>query len=171
MELKTTIKHCFLQSILVNVLIFIDQMTKQMAVMYLKNQPDIPIIKDIFELSYVENRGAAFGMMQNQQTFFFIMTVIVLIGIIWIYNRIPEEKRYLPLKGVLIVLSAGAIGNLIDRVRLNYVVDFFYFKLIDFPVFNVADIYVVCSVFLLAFLILFYYKEEELDGILKVKKS
>lgn len=171
MEKKTKRINYVCLVLMVGLLIFLDQMTKKMAVLHLKDQPDIPILKGIFELSYVENRGAAFGMMQNRQTFFLIMTGIVLVGIVWIYSRLPMEKRYLPMKAVLIVLTAGAIGNLIDRVKLNYVVDFFYFKLIDFPVFNVADIYVVCAVFCLAFLVLFYYKEEEIDGILKVKKS
>lgn len=151
-------------------LIAFDQFTKNLAVSHLKEQADIPILKGIFELSYVENRGAAFGMMQNKQGFFLIMTAVVLIGIFWLYYKIPLDKRYFPLRAVLVLLTSGAIGNFIDRASQNYVVDFFYFKLIDFPVFNVADIYVVVSVFCLAFLILFYYKEEEIDEILKVGK-
>ena len=170
MKKNTKIINYVCPLLMVSLLIFLDQMTKNMAVLYLKDQPDIPILKGIFELSYVENRGAAFGMMQNRQTFFLIMTGIVLVGIGWLYCKLPMEKRYIPMRVVLTVLTAGAIGNLIDRVKLNYVVDFFYFKLIDFPVFNVADIYVVCAVFCLAFLVLFYYKEEEIDRILKVKK-
>ena len=67
--------------------------------------------------------------------------------------------------GICILFFAGALGNFIDRVFRNYVVDFFYFKLIDFPVFNVADIYVTVGTFILAFLLLFYYKEEDLDRI------
>ena len=151
-------------------LIAFDQFTKNLAVSHLKEQADIPILKGIFELSYVENRGAAFGMMQNKQGFFLIMTAVVLVGILWLFHKIPQDKRYLPLRAVLVLLTSGAIGNFIDRASQNYVVDFFYFKLIDFPVFNVADIYVVVSVFCLAFLILFYYKEEEFDEILKVGK-
>lgn len=148
-------------------LIFLDQITKYMAQSGLKDQPAIPIIKDVFELSYVENRGAAFGIMQNQQWFFIVMTAAVLAVLAWFFHKIPVERRYLPLSGCMTTLTAGAIGNLIDRVRLNYVVDFFYFKLINFPVFNVADIYVVVSIILLALLILFYYKEDELDQIMK----
>ena len=64
---------------------------------------------------------------------------------------------------MLIFIAAGAAGNLYDRITLKYVRDFIYFSLIDFPVFNVADIYVTCSVFVLAFLIFFYYKEEDLQ--------
>ena len=77
-------------------------------------------------------------------------------------------------RNIIIFLSAGAIGNYIDRVSNNYVVDFIYFSLIDFPVFNVADIYVTVAIFFLLILILFYYKDEDLDEIknnLKVKRN
>ena len=77
----------------------------------------------------------------------------------------------MPLRICSILLIAGAVGNLIDRVRLNYVIDFFYFKLIDFPIFNVADIYVSVGTAVLIILILFYYKEEELNLLLKGRKG
>ena len=153
------------------VLVVFDQYTKILAVKHLKDQPDIPILKDIFELSYVENRGAAFGMMQNKQTFFIITTVLVVAAILWIYHTMPMEKKFIPGRVTLIFIIAGAIGNFIDRVSQGFVVDFLYFKLINFPVFNVADIYVTCSVFVLAFLLLFYYKEEDLDRIMKVGRK
>ncbi len=149
-------------------LVVLDQYTKHLAVLHLKDQPDIPIIKNIFELAYVENRGAAFGMMQNQRFFFIILTFIVVGLLLWIFHKVPLKGRFLPLRGTLVCLIAGALGNLIDRTMQGFVVDFLYFKLIDFPVFNVADIYVTCSVAVLALLILFYYKEEEMDEILKV---
>lgn len=150
------------------VLVLLDQYTKILAVRHLKDQLDIPIIKDIFELAYVENRGAAFGMLQNKQTFFIITTVLVVVGILWIYHTMPMEKKFIPARTTLIFIVAGAIGNFIDRVSQGFVVDFLYFKLIDFPVFNVADIYVTCAVFVLAFLVLFYYKDEDLDRVMKV---
>lgn len=153
------------------VLVVFDQYTKILAVKHLKDQPDIPILKDIFELSYIENRGAAFGMMQNKQTFFIITTVLVVAAILWIFHTMPMEKKFIPGRVTLIFIIAGAIGNFIDRVSQGFVVDFLYFKLINFPVFNVADIYVTCSVFVLAFLLLFYYKEEDLDRIMKVGRK
>ena len=85
--------------------------------------------------------------------------------IAYVLLKAPNKKRYIPLHLLLIVIAAGAVGNMIDRLRLNYVVDFIYFSLINFPVFNVADIYVTAATFLLFFLILFYYKEEELERI------
>ncbi len=153
------------------VLIAADQLTKQLAVKYLYDQPSVPVIKDIFELTYVENRGAAFGMLQNQRIFFLILTVVVVAGLIYCYGRIPAEKKFYPLMADVIVLIAGALGNMIDRACNGYVVDFLYFKLIDFPVFNVADIYVTVSCFLLILLLLFFYKEEDLDMIFPRKKK
>ena len=77
--------------------------------------------------------------------------------------KVPDGKKYLPLRIVLLFISAGAAGNLYDRLTLKYVRDFIYFSLIDFPVFNVADMYVTVSVFCLVFLLMFYYKDEDLQ--------
>ena len=79
---------------------------------------------------------------------------------------IPQERKFLPLDILCVLLLSGAIGNFIDRVSQSYVVDFIYFSLIDFPIFNVADCYVSISAVLLFILVLFYYKEEDLKGIL-----
>lgn len=146
--------------------IIIDQYTKYLAVTHLQDAP-IPIIESVFELHYLENRGAAFGMLQNKQWFFLIITVVLLIFITKFYVGLPRTKRVLPLRITMIFITAGAIGNMIDRIRLNYVIDFLYFKLIDFPIFNVADIYVTVSTFFIAFLILFYYKETEFEEFTK----
>lgn len=146
--------------------IIIDQYTKYLAVMHLQDAP-IPLIEGVFELQYLENRGAAFGMLQNKQWFFLIITVVLLFFISKLYIELPQTKRVLPLRISLVFITAGAIGNMIDRIRLNYVIDFLYFKLIDFPIFNVADIYVTVSTFFVAFLILFYYKETEFDEFTK----
>ncbi len=153
--------------------VILDQYTKALAVKHLADGP-IPIIKDVFELQYLENRGAAFGMLQGQQTFFFIITIITLLLIAILYIRMPHTKHFLPLRICLVAIVAGAIGNMIDRVSLHYVIDFFYFKLINFPIFNVADIYATCASILLIALLIFYYKDEDIDqiyGVLKFKKN
>ncbi len=142
--------------------VILDQYTKFLAVKYLKTKP-IPIIDGVFELHYLENRGAAFGLMQNQQIYFLFVAVIMLILCIYAYAKMSFTKRVLPVRICLILIVSGAIGNMIDRIRLNYVVDFLYFKLINFPIFNVADIYVTTATFGIVLLILFFYKEEELD--------
>ncbi len=153
------------------VLIFIDQWTKNLAVVHLKDNASISIIEDVFCLQYLENQGAAFGMMQGQQMFFFIITSIVLVILIYIYGRIPTETHFVPLRVCAVFLFSGAIGNLIDRVSYNYVIDFLYFELIDFPIFNVADIYVTVTTFVFVLLILFVYKDDDLEKIHLWKKK
>lgn len=148
--------------------IFLDQYTKLLAVENLKNQAPIDIIENVFQLHYLENRGAAFGILQNQKIFFVIIGIIILIVALFFYLKMPHEGHFIPLRICLLLIASGAIGNMIDRIRLNYVIDFFYFELIDFPIFNVADIYVTLSAGLLIVLILFYYKEDDLEMLFKL---
>ena len=143
------------------ILTILDQWTKQLAVIHLQNQPDFSLIPGVLSFHYLENRGAAFGVFQNRQILFLIMTTAILLFILYALWKLPQEKKYRPLRLLSYFITAGAIGNLIDRVRLGYVVDFIYFSLIDFPVFNVADIYVTGSMILLILLVLFFYKNEE----------
>ena len=81
--------------------------------------------------------------------------------------KLPAKKRYVPMEVCLVMVMAGAAGNLIDRVFHGYVVDFLYFKLIDFPIFNVADCYVTVGTALLLVLFLWYYSDEEFDMLLR----
>lgn len=162
---KSRSRHYFLAIIFVLIGVIFDQFTKALAVHHLKGQSPFVIIKDVFQLEYLENRGAAFGMLQNKQFFFFVIVLIISGFIIWFFLHVPMTGKFLPLRICAIFIFAGAIGNFVDRLTLGYVVDFFYFKLINFPIFNVADIYVTVGTFILAFLLLFYYKEEDLDGI------
>lgn len=138
-----------------------DQITKYLAVVFLKDQKPIVLIDGVFQLRYLENRGAAFGMMQNMQYVFIAGAFIIVLIFALIYGRIPHQRKYIPLRICAVFLCAGAVGNTIDRLRLNYVIDFFYFNLIDFPIFNVADCYVVCSCIVFVLLILFFYKDED----------
>lgn len=149
----------------------LDQWTKHLAVVHLQGQKNIILIPGVFELQYLENRGAAFGMMQNQQWFFILLTLVYLAAVVVVYFKIPRTKRFFLLHFLAVLLTSGALGNFIDRVRMQYVVDFFYFSLIDFPIFNVADIYVVISFFLLVVCVLFVYKDEELNFLSFKKKE
>lgn len=147
-----------------------DQFTKYLAQTFLKDSGPFVIIDGVFQLRYLENRGAAFGMMQNRQYVFIAGAVLIIILFAAVYRKIPQEKKYIPLRICGIFVCAGAAGNMIDRIRLNYVIDFFYFNLIDFPIFNVADCYVVCSCVLFVLLILFYYNEDDDFSFLSRKK-
>lgn len=148
----------------------LDQVTKYLAVMDLRKNGPVILIKNVFQLQYLENRGAAFGIMQNRQ-FFFVVIAALILGIIgYLYSRMPYISHYRMLRICAVLIASGAVGNMIDRIRLNYVVDFFYFSLIDFPVFNVADCYVVIACIWFACLILFYYKDESDFDFLKASK-
>ncbi|MGI6007998.1 MAG: signal peptidase II [Ruminococcus sp.] len=149
------------------ILLFVDQWTKHLAVTHLKDQPDIEIIPGIFQLHYLENRGAAFGILQNQQWIFIILCLVFLALLLLVYLRLPKNRHYLPLAVLSVGIASGAVGNLIDRIRLNYVIDFLYASLINFPVFNMADIYVTVSVILLVICILFLYKNDDDFSFLK----
>ncbi len=152
------------------ILVLLDQWTKVLAVKHLMNKDAFVIWDSVFELRYLENRGAAFGIFQNQKLFFIIITVIISVLLIWFYTCIPDKKHYNPMKIVVTVCLAGAIGNFIDRMVNGYVVDFLYFKLIDFPIFNVADIYVTCSAAAFVLLFIFLYKDEDFKFLESKKK-
>ena len=110
-------------------------------------------------------------MRQGARVFFIISTIVLFLLVCVIYIRIPKEKMYLPLRVIAVLFLAGAAGNFIDRVRQGFVVDFFYFSLINFPIFNVADIYVTTATIALIVFILFYYKEADLERIFSKKKG
>ena len=156
-------------AVFIALLVIFDQFTKGLAVRHLKGTEGRVLIPGALELQYVENRGAAFGMLQGKQWFFWILTAVFLVFAVLALVRIRKVKRFYPLIICLLVLCAGAIGNLIDRVAHRFVVDFIYFSLIRFPVFNVADIYVSLSVIVLILLVLFKYKNAELDTLFKEK--
>ena len=148
-------------------LIVIDQITKVIAVDALASGKSIPLIKGVLEFSYVENHGAAFGILQNALPFFVVITLAAMAVIIYILTRLPADRRFMPMRVCLCFIAAGAVGNFIDRLLLSYVRDFIYFCLIDFPVFNVADIYITCATAILMLLALFYYKEDDDFNFLK----
>lgn len=152
-------------------LLFFDQYTKNLAVIYLQRQSPIELIKGVFELHYLENTGAAFGSFQGMQTLLLLITFIISIVLIYVYIEIPATKRFLPLSGTCIVLFSGAVGNMYDRICNQYVVDFLYFKLIDFPIFNIADCYVTVAAIVLVVLLIFIYQDDELQFLNWRKRS
>ena len=152
-----------LQFITVILLVVLDQGTKLWAVKSLESVGRIPIIDGVFNLRYVENTGAAFSMLQGKTV---ILTIIpILACIIMIYVLLSKKiKSKTGTWGIALILS-GAIGNLIDRVLRGAVVDMFDFELINFPVFNVADICVTVGAILFFIYAIFFYdnKAEKKD--------
>lgn len=139
------------------IIILLDQITKIMAINYLKTSSPYIIIDNFFQLNYVENYGAAFGILQNKKMFFIIITLAVILAItVFLVKNYYQMNNFMRIG--LGMLLGGAIGNFIDRVRLGYVVDFISFRLInryDFPVFNIADVFIVVGTGLILLLVLF----------------
>lgn len=152
-----------LDGVLVVLLLIFDQFTKYLAVSHLKGKPSISLIDGVLELQYLENRGAAFGMFQNQKIFILLVGIVFMAVILYFLFKLPEEKKFSVIHVLAAVIIAGGTGNMIDRFRLDYVVDFIYFSLIDFPIFNVADIYVVVATICLFIMFLFVYKDHDLE--------
>ncbi len=143
--------------IYVMIFIIFDQVVKFICLEKLKPLGSIKIIDNFFYLTYVENRGAAFGMLQGARWIFIAIAIIATIFCIYYYNKLPKNKL-LPLgKLSIIFIASGAIGNMIDRLFRGYVVDMFHFIFWgkEFAVFNVADIFVCLGTFLLAIVIIF----------------
>ena len=135
-------------------LVAADQVAKWLSYLYLKGQLSISLIPGVLELHYLypENRGIAFGMFQGSVLFFAIVSVLFLGVILYAWIRIPKERFYLPLL---------TIATVIDRFFRGYVIDFIYFSLIDFPVFNLADIYVVASGIFLILFVCTKYRDDD----------
>lgn len=151
-------------------LVILDQVVKYYTRVKL-SKDSLVIWSGVFELTFVKNTGAAFGIMKGRKVFFLILTVMFLTLAIYMIIKTPLVKRYAGVLTALTLLLSGTVGNAIDRVHFGYVTDMFYFKLIDFPVFNVADCYITVAVFLSAFLVLFVYDDEEVSILYGRKKS
>lgn len=163
MSKKNVVKHYGIVFCLVIAGVILDQWTKHLAVQHLKSGTKYVLIDSVLQLNYTENSGAAWGMLQGKQMLFLILTIAILFLIVVVYRKIPFTKRYLPMRIVLVMLTCGAIGNLIDRICTGYVVDFIEFIFIDFPIFNVADIFVTVSMVMLILFGLLFYKNEDFE--------
>ena len=169
--------HIVIQLVLLCLLILFDRITKNLAAAHLKRGNDINILSNILVFHYTENTGAAFGIFKDRLWLFLVFSLLVLAAIIVAYiliNRSAEKKLYsgteqyslkkinnmIFLNYLLVILAAGAVGNLIDRVINGYVVDFIYLKIINFPIFNFADICVSLSAVMLIIFFVFIYKDD-----------
>lgn len=146
--------------IIVVILVLLDQWTKVLAASSLKDHSAV-LIPGVLQLTYLENRGAAFSMLEGQQGFFYVITIVIVAAVLWFFSRLPSDRKYRKLRVTCAILTAGALGNFIDRLTLHYVRDFIYFILINFPIFNVADIYVTVSAIALVVFMLFAYKDDD----------
>lgn len=152
--------------------VVLDQWTKALVVAHVQPVGSIPLIENILHLTYVENRGAAFGMLANHRWVFMVLsTASILLLLFWLLRERPKSK-WITVAGALII--GGGIGNMIDRVLLGYVVDFIDVRAIDFYVFNVADSFVCvgCGMILCwALYMEFVAKKPAMDILLGTQKE
>ena len=148
------------------VTVFLDQLTKYLTVLHLKPIDTLPIIEDVLHLTYVENTGAAFGMMKDARWVFMITSTVAIIGILgYMIYRFYIKKEKMPLVEALSLslIVGGGIGNMIDRTMLGYVVDMIDCRFINFAVFNVADAFLCVSAALFVVWTALY-KEEKAEN-------
>ena len=137
----------------------LDQTAKLFAAGLLPSVKTIPLIKDIFHLTYVENTGAGFGVFAGFTWLLTALTVLVILAVV-IYYVVKRPTNRL-LVTALTFMMGGAVGNLVDRIRLGYVIDFFDVRLIDFPVFNIADCFITVGAVLFAVYVIFLSDKKE----------
>ena len=154
-------KKVILPISLVILLIALDQITKYWAVQNLMGQPPHIIIDGILSFRYHENAGMAFGLMQGGRWFFVALTLPILGFLLYYYNSMPKNPIGNAVRISILGLIGGALGNFVDRLFQGYVVDFIQVTFINFPIFNVADIFVVISTISMGILV-FFVKDEDL---------
>lgn len=139
--------------ILIAVLVMVDQVLKYLAQAFLKPISTFPLVQNVFHLTYGENTGAVFSILQGKQTFLIMITSLVtLFLIVYLIQNYKSQNRLLLISLTFII--SGALGNLTDRIRLNYVVDFFDFNLVNYPIFNMADVFIVSGSIYIAYFVL-----------------
>ena len=167
MERKSFFRDCLIHGLLLVAIIVIDQLTKAWARAALAENPVI-VWKNVFSFRLIFNTGASFGIFENRTMALTIFSIVGMIALGGLYAWLPRTKKMRPLRLMLTIIIAGGIGNIIDRLWMKKVTDMLSFDLINFPVFNVADIGVTVGAIVMCVLWIFYYKDEDFE---KCKKS
>lgn len=135
-----------------------DQITKLWVLQAIPLHTQVDAIPGLFHLTYVQNTGAAFSSFQGQRWLFALIFVVFTVAVVWEFS-----KRRLPFstfdRWCIAAIFAGGLGNMIDRIRLGYVVDMICVDFIEFPVFNVADCFITCGCIALMVSLIFFNKE------------
>ena len=148
------------------ILIVLDQLTKDLIIKDYEVSEGKPVIKGFLELLHIKNKGSAWGMFHNKPVVPIVISAILILLILYVYSNMLNYRIYRRLRICIVCLVAGALSNMIDRIRIGSVTDFIYFKFIDFPVFNVADIYVTFSIAIMLIFMIFCYKGADIDVML-----
>ena len=155
-------KNYILPLIIIAVLVLVDQLIKLVVVDKIELAKEVPVIGDAVVITYLKNTGAAWSFMSGKTIILVIISVIVIGALGYFYKNLLADDKYRILRICIIFIVGGAIGNMIDRIRLGYVVDYIYFKIIHFPVFNFADICVTVCMFLMVILLLFKFDSKDM---------
>ena len=142
-------------------LVAVDQITKYIALTQLKPIGSVTFIDGFMDFTFVENRGAAFGIFSGKTWLLLVISIIICAVLVWAMTKMPKTKEYRKLRVTFVLILSGAVGNIIDRALRGYVVDFFEFTFIKWPVFNMADIYVVVGTIVMAVIIMFFMNDEK----------
>lgn len=144
-----------LYTAIIALIIAADQVSKWLVVHYLKPQGSIPLIQDVLHLTYTENTGAAFSILQGRQFFLVGLTTIAMLAMVAYLYKLNQVAGNHFQKIAITLIIGGGVGNLIDRLRLGFVVDFIDFRLINFAIFNIADSCIVVGCIILIVDLLF----------------
>lgn len=150
--------------IIASVCILLDQITKYLVVSYVKGNKPLVIVEELLSFVYVENRGAAFGILQNKKWLFVVVTVISVLALLYVFLFHYKKMSTWLIVSLSFVLG-GTIGNFIDRMRLDYVVDFISVRIMnryDFAVFNLADAFIVVGAIMLVLHIILFDSKKAL---------
>ncbi len=158
--MKNFLKFVFFAAVIV----VLDQVTKYLTVSNIALYENIPFIPKVLSLTYVRNTGAAWSSFRGQLWLFVSVFVLFTALVVWEYFKKPLPFTTLE-RWLIAAIYGGGLGNMIDRIRLGYVIDMIKTDFIDFPVFNVADCFITCgTILLLVHLIFFnkaFWKEEK----------
>lgn len=159
MMIRSKKSACIMGALIGLAALALDQITKLLAIRYLMDKNGPELIPHVLSLKYLENRGMAFGLLSGRRWLLVVMCLLILLGVVVIIYKMQDHPSGYPIIVILFCLMAGGAGNFIDRIFRGYVVDFIYFELIDFPIFNIADCFVVVNGILLVIMILFMKEE------------
>lgn len=143
-------------------LLAMDRITKYLSIHYCSDD-NFTLIKNVLEITYIENYGGALGMLNNQKFFFIFISALFICLILFFLFVLPKQKAFLALNIWLSFMVAGTVGNMIDRIVHGFVVDFIYVPIIKFPVFNLSDIWVTIGAIATLIILIFKIKEKDLE--------
>ncbi|MCR5278835.1 MAG: signal peptidase II [Lachnospiraceae bacterium] len=154
----------YIQDIILLILCIVaDRISKYYAITKLKDHPAVSAFNGLLEFRYTENPGAAFSVLEGQTSFFILIFIVVLFTGIYYIIKSPGRIKYIHSHICIAFILGGAIGNIADRILYSAVIDFIYFISFDFPIFNVADVFLTVGTVGLVLALVFYYKEDDLN--------